>query len=72
MACIQSKSSQSRKIAESVLTIGQIIEELSAGADEQMEPLREKIEDLELANQGLRKEISELKAKPYPAVSNGP
>lgn len=41
----------------------QIIEELSAGADEQMEPLREKIEDLELANTRLKKDIAELKAK---------
>lgn len=39
----------------------QIIEELSAGADEQMEPLREKIEDLEMENRGLRREVEELK-----------
>ena len=39
----------------------QIIEELSAGADEQMEPLRDKIEDLEVENRELRGELEELK-----------
>ena len=40
----------------------QIIEELSAGADEQMEPLRERCHELEKENGELRGEIQELKA----------
>lgn len=40
----------------------QIIEELSAGADEQMEPLREKIGDLEMECKELKREIEQLKA----------
>jgi hypothetical protein len=39
----------------------QIIEELSAGADEQMEPLRERCHELEKENGELRREIQELK-----------
>ena len=40
-----------------------IIEELSAGAAERMEPLEEQIEQLRLENGELRHEIEELKAK---------
>lgn len=39
----------------------QIIEELSAGAEEQMEPLHVRIQDLERANLRLEHEIEELK-----------
>ena len=42
-------------------TVSKIIEELSAGAEEQMEPLHERVEDLELENKELRREIDELK-----------
>lgn len=37
-----------------------IIEELSAGAEERMEPLQEKIEDLEMQNGELRDRIRAL------------
>jgi hypothetical protein len=39
----------------------QIIEELSAGADEQMEPLRDRCHELEHENGELKREIAELK-----------
>lgn len=39
-----------------------IIEELSAGASEQMEPMTERIEDLEKQNTELRRELETLKA----------
>lgn len=39
----------------------QIIEELSAGAEEQMEPLHERIQALEKANHQMQQEISELR-----------
>ncbi|KAK4549836.1 hypothetical protein LTR36_005137 [Oleoguttula mirabilis] len=38
-----------------------IIEELSAGAEEQMEPLQEQIEDLEKENHGLREQVTQLR-----------
>jgi len=38
-----------------------IIEELSAGAEEQMEPLQERLEDVEKENHELRKQIEQLK-----------
>jgi len=37
-----------------------IIEELSAGAEEQMEPLQERLEDVEKENRELRKQVEEL------------
>lgn len=39
----------------------QIIEELSAGAQEQMEPLQERMEDLEMECGELRRTVEELK-----------
>lgn len=41
----------------------QIIEELSAGAEEEMAPLREKIEVLERENASLKRENAELKTQ---------
>ncbi|KXL48938.1 hypothetical protein M433DRAFT_400 [Acidomyces richmondensis BFW] len=38
-----------------------IIEELSAGAEEQMEPLHERLEMIERENEELRREVEELK-----------
>jgi len=38
-----------------------IIEELSAGAEEQMEPLHERLEMVERENEELRREVEELK-----------
>ncbi len=46
----------------------QIIEELSAGADEQMEPLREKCHELEVENGQLKHEIDQLR-KPHSPIS---
>ena len=43
--------------------VQQIIEELSAGAEEQMEPLRERVEDLEKENGELNRIIDELKTR---------
>jgi len=43
-----------------------IIEELSAGAEEQMEPLQEKVEDLEKQNGELRQQIAMLKTTGAP------
>lgn len=40
-----------------------IIEELSAGAEEQMEPLQEKVEDLEKQCGELREQVKQLKAQ---------
>lgn len=40
-----------------------IIEELSAGAEEQMEPLQERLEDLEKQNVELKSQIEELKVQ---------
>ncbi|WPH00925.1 Hypothetical protein R9X50_00375900 [Acrodontium crateriforme] len=40
-----------------------IIEELSAGAEEQMEPLQERVEELEKENNELRHELSTLRAQ---------
>lgn len=44
------------------VNIPQIIEELSAGADEQMEPLRQRCEALEKENSELKREVADLKA----------
>lgn len=49
------------KLYSHTLTTQQIIEELSAGAEEEMEPLQERLEDLESENQELKREIEELK-----------
>ena len=43
-----------------------IIDELSAGAEEQMEPLRERMEELEKENHDLRREIDALKKQQAP------
>ena len=40
-----------------------IIEELSAGAEEQMEPLHEHLAEVEMENKILRREIEELKTQ---------
>ena len=40
-----------------------IIDELSAGAAEQMEPLSERIEDLEKQNQELQEQVKSLRRK---------
>lgn len=40
-----------------------IIEELSAGAEEQMEPLQEHVEDLEKENHELRQQVAQLKVQ---------
>jgi voltage-gated hydrogen channel 1 len=40
-----------------------IIEELSAGAEESMEPLQERLEETEKENRELKKEIQELKQR---------
>jgi hypothetical protein len=45
----------------------QIIEELSAGADEQMEPLRERCHELEVENDQLKHEIDQLR-KPHSSM----
>jgi len=39
-----------------------IIEELSAGAEEQIEPLQDRVEELEKENAGLRKELEQLRS----------
>ena len=43
-----------------------IIDELSAGAEEQMEPLQERVEELEKENAEMRREIDELKKQHTP------
>ena len=40
-----------------------IIEELSAGAEEQMEPLSDRIEDLEKQNSALKSQLEELRER---------
>ena len=45
----------------------QIIEELSAGADEQMEPLRDRCNELEVENSQLKHEIDQLR-KPHSSM----
>ena len=55
-------SSRFRWSAKDVLTLSlQIIEELSAGAEESMEPLHEHLEVLKHENGELKREIEELK-----------
>ena len=40
-----------------------IVEELSAGAEDQIEPLQEHLEELEIENHQLKKELAELKVQ---------
>lgn len=40
-----------------------IIEEFSVGAEEQMDVLRERIDDLELENRGLKEQLQRQKAR---------
>ena len=47
-----------------------IIEELSAGAEEQMEPLQEHVEHLEKENVALKKELEQLRARSVVATSS--
>lgn len=49
--------------------MAQIIEELSAGAEEQMAPLHVRIQDLEMANHQMEREIEELKRSQEQGVS---
>ncbi|KAH9810110.1 putative ion transport protein [Teratosphaeria destructans] len=47
-----------------------IIEELSAGAEEQMEPLQERLEDVEKENAELKKQIEQLRARHHSRDAN--